>query len=89
MSALNTSEFSVNVLFMSLNMYDVLQVFLHYFASQNRKTVKNPQKEADAANSSFPTKYLSGEEDTITFLNVSVPGFLVLFLMAYATANSQ
>jgi len=76
-------------------MYDVLQGFLHYFVSQNGKTVKNPQKEADAVNSFFPTKYLkfkytwSGEEDTIIFLNVSIPGFPGYFLMAYSTANSQ
>lgn len=57
-SALHTSEFSVNVLFVSLNMYDVLQGFLHYFVSRNRKTVKNPQKVADALNSFFPIKYL-------------------------------
>jgi len=52
-SALHTSEFSNNVSFISLNMYDVLQGFLHYFVSQNRKTVQNPQKEADAGNSFF------------------------------------
>jgi len=34
-------------------MYDVLQGFLHYFASWNGKTVKNPQKVADFLNSFF------------------------------------
>lgn len=55
-SVLRTSEFSVNILFVSLNMYDVLQGSLHYFVSQNGKTVMNPQKETDAVNSFFPTK---------------------------------
>jgi len=76
-------------------MYDVLQGFLHYFVSRNRKTVKNPQKVADALNSFFPIKYLKfkytwmWEEDTITFLNVSIPGLLGHLLMTYPTANSQ
>jgi len=76
-------------------MHDALQGFLHYFVSRNGKTVKNLQKEANAVDSFFPTKYLefrytwSGEKDTITFLNESIPGFLGHFLTAYATAYSQ
>jgi len=57
-SALHSSEFSVKVLFVSLNMYEVPQGFFHYFVSQNGETVKNSQKEAEAVNSFFPTKYL-------------------------------